>query len=248
MRIDNTLMKSIYLGIVCPMANEQDTAEQFTREILLQCKHFKKVTFFVILDNSCTDNTIQIETRLAQEDERIKVIWAPENKCVVHAYIRGYKEALKANCDWILEIDAGYSHQPSDLTKFFEKVSSGIYDCIFGSRFHEQGSLTGVSPRRYFISKGGTTLSNFLLGTTLTDMTSGFQLFKRDALQKILQKGIKSGGHFFQTEMKAYCRNMRLAEVPIHYKSPSSAVNKKVLFDAFYHLVRLFKMRLSGTL
>jgi len=98
------------------------------------------------------------------------------------------------------------------------------------------------------LSKGGTILANLLLGTNLTDMTSGFQLFKRETLQKILDKGIKSRGHFFQTEMKAYCRNIKSVEIPIHYKSPSSTVSQKIVFDAIYHLVRLFKMRLSGML
>jgi dolichol-phosphate mannosyltransferase len=246
--MDKTIIKSIYFGIVCPMANEQNTAEKFVREILFECDKFEKLKFFAIFDNACADKTLEILRRLAQEDKRVTVIWAPENKCVVDAYIRGYREALQAGCDWILEIDAGYSHQPSDFIKFFEKLKKENYDCIFGSRFCEDGSLTDASWKRYLTSKGGTIISNVFLGTTFTDMTSGYQLFKRDALQNILSKGLKSRAHFFQTEMKAYCRNMNVAEVPIHYEAPSASVNYKIVFDAFYHLARLFKMRLSGTL
>jgi dolichol-phosphate mannosyltransferase len=246
--VDKSFIKSIHLGIVCPMANEQNTAANFTKEVLYQCDRFEKLTFFAIFDNSCTDKTLEILRRLSQEDERVTVIWAPENKCVVDAYRRGYMETLQAGCDWILEIDAGYSHQPSDFIQFFEKLNNGNYDCIFGSRFCKNASLTDTSWKRYLMSKGGTILSNWLLGTTLTDMTSGYQLFRREALQNILSKGIKSRAHFFQTEIKAYCRNMNVAEVPIHYKAPSSSVNLKIVFDAFNHLARLFKMRLSGTL
>ena len=247
--MDNMLTQSIHLGIVCPMANEQDTAERFTKEILRECNIFKKVSFFVVFDNSCTDDTINIEKSLAQADERINVIWAPENKCIVDAYIRGYNEALNADCDWILEIDAGFSHQPSDMVRFIEKLNSGNnYDCIFGSRLCKGGELSDLPLGRYILSKWGTVVSNLLLGTTLSDMTSGYQLFKREALQRVLDKGIKSKGHFFQTEIKAFCSNMNLAEVPIHYKSPSSNMNMKIIIDAYYNLFMLFKMRVSGNL
>jgi dolichol-phosphate mannosyltransferase len=247
--MDNILTQSIHLGIICPMANEQDTAERFTKEILRESDTVKKVTLFVILDNSCTDNTLDIERRLAEEDERIHVVWAPENKCVVDAYIRGYEVAVQANCDWILEIDAGYSHQPSDMHKFFKKLNSGNnYDCILGSRFCKGGGLSELPLGRFILSKWGTIVSNLLLGTNLSDMTSGYQLFKREVLQMVLDKGIQSRGHFFQTEMKAFCSNMNLTEVPIHYKSPSSNMNLKIIMDAYYNLIRLFKMRVSGKL
>ena len=242
------VIESTHLGIVCPMANEQKTAEKFIRELLYVCDKFERLNVFTIFDNACSDNTYDILCKLSREDDRINAIFAPENKCVVDAYVRGYREALSAGCDWILEIDAGYSHRPSDFMKFREKLSDGNFDCIFGSRFCDDGSLTDASWKRYLISKGGTTITNLILGTTLTDMTSGYQLFKREALQSILEKGIKSRAHFFQTEMKAYCRNMKITEVPIHYEAPSSSVNHKIVFDAFYHLARLFKMRLSGTL
>ncbi|GAF97084.1 unnamed protein product, partial [marine sediment metagenome] len=82
----------------------------------------------------------------------------------------------------------------------------------------------------------------------LKDMTSGFEMFTSGALQKVLDKGIKSRGHFFQTEIKAYCRDMQIAEVPIHYRAPSQNVNTAVIIDAFKNLFRLFGKRLAGNL
>jgi hypothetical protein len=77
-------------------------------------------------------------------------------------------------------------------------------------------------------------------------MTSGFQLFRREALQAILDRGIKSRGPFFQTEMKTYARRMKVAEVPIQYRSASHAVGSKQINDAFTNLFRLFNLRLAG--
>jgi dolichol-phosphate mannosyltransferase len=98
------------------------------------------------------------------------------------------------------------------------------------------------------ISRGGTLLANLLLGTKLKDMTSGFEMFTRDALSEILKKGLRSRGPFFQTEIKAYCRNLRIAEVPIQYRAASHNINNQALKDSFSNLWRLFRQRLQGQL
>ncbi len=240
------------MAIVCPMANESSTAENFITSVLQQCssatgKNFETVKFFAVLDNFCTDGTYDLLKDLQKRLPELVAIWAPENKCVVDAYVRGYREALDAGCDWILEIDAGFSHQPSQIGQFFEKMAQG-YDCVFGCRFCKGGKFTDAPLSRRIISKWGSVLANILLGTKLKDMTSGFEMFTNAALQQVLDKKIQSKGHFFQTEIKVYCRNMRIAEVPIHYRAPSQNVNAAVMMDAFRNLFRLFKERLAGNL
>ena len=236
----------VRLGVVCPMANERATAERFVREVLAACRpfRFKSLTFFAVLDRVSRDGTLDLLRGLENSVPQLRVVWAPENRCVVDAYLRGYREALDAGCDWILEIDAGFSHQPSDIPAFFGKMSEG-YDCVFGTRFAAGGGFTESPLRRKVISRGGTLLANLLLGTKLTDMTSGFELFTRRALEQALGKGINSRGHFFQTEIKAHCHGLRLAEVPIRYRAASDSVNSGVLKDAFRNLWRLTRARFS---
>jgi dolichol-phosphate mannosyltransferase len=130
------------------------------------------------------------------------------------------------------------------MPRLFEKMGEG-YDCVFGSRFCSGGAMHGSSSR-YWLSYGGTLLTNLLLGTRLRDMTSGFELFTRDALQFVLARGIKSRGPFFQTEIKAYCRHLSIAEVPIHYRAGSHAMGKAAVTDALQNLWRLFRLRLAG--
>jgi len=226
------------------MANERETVVEFITSVLEQCKDFQSVKFFAVFDNSCKDGTYDLLKNMPDKIPQLNLVWAPENKCVVDAYIRGYKEALEANCDWILEIDAGFSHQPKDIPKFFDKMAQE-YDCVFGSRFCKAGKFSDAPLSRYFISRAGSILTNILLGTKLKDMTSGFEMFTNKALREILDKGINSKGHFFQTEIKFYCRNMKITEVPIHYRSPSPNVNCSVIIDAFSNLFKLFKKRLT---
>jgi dolichol-phosphate mannosyltransferase len=228
----------ITLGIACPMADEARNAASFVAAVFDQCLGFRRVVFFAVLDNATTDNTLDLLREYAVAEPRLNVVWAPENRCVVDAYVRGYREALAAGCDWILEIDAGFSHQPEDIPKFFSAMREG-YDCVFGTRFSENSRISEGSPKRYVVSRGGTMLANLLLGTRLTDMTSGFELFSREALELVLGRGIQSRGHFFQTEIKTYCRNLRVKEVPIHYRAPSARLGSRAVKEAFQQLWRL---------
>jgi dolichol-phosphate mannosyltransferase len=239
--------RDVRLGIVCPMANERSTAAEFVNAVLKECGGFREVKFFAVLDDSCKDGTYDLLKEEQNKVPELRVLWAPENKCVVDGYMRGYREALEEECDWILEIDAGFSHQPSEIGQFFDKMSEG-YDCVFGSRFCEGGKFTDAPFSRYIISRWGSIVTNVLIGTKLQDMTSGFELFTREALGRVLEKGIRSRGHFFQTEIKVHCRDFRIVEVPIHYRKPSQNVDTGIVADAFGNLFRLFRRRVAGKL
>jgi dolichol-phosphate mannosyltransferase len=240
-------LSTLTLGIACPMANEGPEGVRFAQEVLAKCRMFREVIFFAVFDRATTDNSYELMQALAESDVRVRPVWAEESRCVVDAYVRGYQGALDAHCDWILEIDAGFSHQPDDIPQFFEAMRLG-YDCVFGSRFLKPRGFRSTSLKRYFVSRGGTFLANLLLGTRQSDMTSGLELFTRATLQMILDRRIRSTAHFFQTEIKVYCRNLRFVEVPIVYSTPSPRLGSGAVFDAFQQLWRLFRLRLAGRL
>lgn len=242
-----TPRENIAIAIVCPMANESHSAVEFVRQVLDQCIGFRSVEFFVVLDGVSKDNTLDLLRSYSQVDARLKPVWAPENRCVVDAYVRGYREAIASGADWVLEIDAGFSHKPSDIPPFLKKMEQG-YDCVFATRFAYGGKIEGSSAKRKILSRGGTVLTNLVLRTKLTDMTSGFQLFRREILEGILKKGIFSRGPFFQTEMKAYCSNLKIAEVPIIYSMASHNVAMGSIRESLQQLSRLFALKRSHSL
>ena len=239
--------EDIRLSIVCPMANESSSAVDFVRQVLDECAGFKWVRFFVVLDRVSKDNTLELLQAFARVDSRLIPVWAPENRCVVDAYMRGYREAIACEADWVLEIDAGFSHRPADIARFLDTMAEG-YDCVFGTRFASGGRIEGSSGKRALLSRGGTLITNLLLRTRLSDMTSGFQLFRREVLEKIIEKGIFSRGPFFQTEMKAYCINLRIAEVPIVYSMASHNVAMGSIRESFKQLGRLIGLKRTGSL
>lgn len=236
------------LGIVTPMANEAGTAMRFVDAVLAECasRGLESVTFFAVLDRASRDETRALLEGHALTRPELRVVWAPETRGVADAYVRGYREALNAGCDWILEIDAGFSHDPAAIGLFLDAAAAG-YDCVFGSRFRPGGSNHGTVERRA-ISRTGTVLSNLLLGTRMTDATSGFELFTRSSLELVLAHGIRSRGPFFQTEIKAYCRNLRVTEVPISYSGGSHRIGTHALSESVLNLWWLFVKRLRGQL
>jgi dolichol-phosphate mannosyltransferase len=227
------------LAVISPLANERANIDEFVRRVLAQLE--PQDHLITIFDNVCTDGSLDRARELAQNDPRLKVIYAPENRSVVDAYFRGYKEALATNADWILEMDAGLSHLPEQIPQFIQAMQNG-YDFAGGSRFIKGGSFDGPWSR-YLVSRGGTWLTNLLLGTTMRDMTSGFECFTRATLAKVVKEGVQSRAHFFQTEIRAAMHDLRWIELPIHYGCPSNSVGKSSLIDAFKSLAALRKRR-----
>jgi dolichol-phosphate mannosyltransferase len=197
-----------------------------------------------VVDNVSKDNTLELCHQLSQSDKRFITVFAPENKNVVDAYLRGYREALKNNHDYIIEMDAGLSHNPETLPVFLKYLNYG-YECVFGSRFIEGGSMGDSPYNRRNLSKGGTVLSNLLLGTKLHDMTSGYQGFTKEVAEKFTSYHLKSTAHFYQTEIRYLLRKRKQIEIPIHYKAPSPRVSKNAIRNSFAVLFYYFWRRIT---
>jgi len=225
------------MGIVIPLANEEETVKAFLERVRDQIS--KNDRIFCIVDKASTDHTLDKVKQASQADDRIIPIWAPESRCVVDAYFRGYREALKAKCRWILEMDGGMSHKPEEIPRFIEAMDRGI-DFAAGSRFVPGGSHIGQLSRK-LVSKGGTILANWLLKTKMKDMTSGFECFTHKAMSFVVENGVRSRAHFFQTEIRYQLRDWNWLEVPITYTNPSKRMGKSSLLEAFRNLWQLYR-------
>ena len=230
------------IAIFTPMANEEKNVLKFILELLSYKKYFKRFKCFIIIDKASTDNTYTIAKNLEKKNKSLKVIWAPKNKCVVDAYMQGYINCLKTNYDWILEIDAGGSHQPRDLLKFIRHMNDKN-DCIFGSRFCKGGKMVNSNFIRYFFSRGGSLISKFFFKMKSSDTTSGYQMFHKSIVKKILKHRLISKDRFFQTEIKIYTRVEKIKEVPITYICETHSLSIFSIIESIYllFLIRFFK-------
>ncbi len=232
-------------AIVIPLANEEADFVPFIKMINLVINELHPGNIYFIIDRASKDRTLELCQELSAKDSRYVTVWAPENKNVVDAYVKGLRVAYEAGNEIIIEMDAGLSHDPRAIPMFLRVLNEGN-DCAFGSRFINGGSM-GDSPfKRRLLSKTGTVLANVLLGTRLHDMTSGYQGFHRDIVAKIINHNFKSKAHFYQTELRYLLRKHRTFEVPIHYQAPSPRVSKNAIKNAYQTLFYYFLQRLSG--
>ena len=236
-------LDSINFAIIIPMANESDSFHIFIEKLKKTLDFINSGKVYLIIDNVSKDNTLELCKNLSLTDKRFKTIWAPENKNVVDAYIRGYKEA-EPHHDIIIEMDAGMSHDPAALPMFLRVLNEGN-ECVFGSRFINGGSIWKSSFKRRFLSSAGTRLSNILLGTKMKDMTSGYQGFHVSIVRQLLCYKLLSKGHFYQTEVRYLMRKLRYMEVPIHYRAPSPSVSTNSILNSLSVLFYYFKYRIT---
>ncbi|MEO0310641.1 MAG: hypothetical protein RIQ89_298 [Bacteroidota bacterium] len=230
-------------ALLVPMANEEKEFDLFIQELTKTLNYLQSGTVYLVVDTVSKDATADLCKNLALLDRRFNFVWAPENKNVVDAYIRGYKAAFDNNHHFIMEMDAGLSHDPKYLTDFLFFMMQG-YDAALGSRFTHGGSIAGPLNRR-LLSKGGTLLANLLLGTQLKDMTSGYQCFTNQLVKKILDHQLLSKGHFYQTEIRYLIRKYQCIEVPIRYKAPSPSVSQSSIKNSLSVLTHYFLKRCS---
>lgn len=230
-------------ALVVPMANEEAEFGAFAGTLQKILTRLGSGTVYFVVDSISRDNTLNLCNDLSEEDSRFKTIWAPENRNVVDAYLRGYREAFENEHEIIIEMDAGLSHDPRAIPMFLRVLNEGN-ECAFGSRFINGGSMADSPFVRRFLSRVGTLLSNCLLGTKLYDMTSGFQGFHAPIIGKLLDYPLLSKAHFYQTEVRYLLRRTRYAEIPIHYQSPSPSVSRRAIRNslsvlAYYTLMRV---------
>ena len=235
---------NIDFGLVVPMANEEKDFDPFIASLTGMLDKLQCGKVYFVVDNVSKDRTLDICRELSMKDNRFVTVWAPENRNVVDAYMRGYKEALKSGHEFIIEMDAGLSHNPETLPLFLTALKDG-YQCAFGSRFVANGSIKDSTWKRKILSKGGTIASNILLGTKMADMTSGFQGFHRSIVEKFTSYNLLSRAHFYQTELRYLLRKTRYTEVPIYYKAPSPSVSQKAILNSFSVLFHYFFQRLK---
>jgi dolichol-phosphate mannosyltransferase len=232
-------------AIVVPMANE---SKDFFPFINVMCEVLDRLgegRVYLIVDKVSKDNTFELCKNLAARDKRFITLWTPDNRNIVDAYLRGYRAALEENYEYIIEMDAGLSHDPRAIPMFLRVLNEGN-DCAFGSRFMNGGSIYESSWKRKFLSRVGTILSNVFLGTKLFDATSGYQGFHARIVKQFVSYPLLSKAHFYQTELRYLLRKTRFAEVPIHYRAPSPRVSRGAVLNSINVLNHYFWKRIRG--
>jgi dolichol-phosphate mannosyltransferase len=164
-----------------------------------------------IVDDGSPDGTGALADALADW-----VIHRERKQGLASAYVAGFRRALTAGAEYVLEMDADFSHDPADLPRLLDAARAGA-DVVLGSRYVAGGGVEGMPLHRRLLSRGGSAYARAVLGCPLRDLTGGFKCFRADALRAIDLDAIAATGFAFQVEAtyRAVCAGLRVEEVPI---------------------------------
>jgi dolichol-phosphate mannosyltransferase len=224
--LPSPILAQIRLTVVVPTYNEADNLPALAAALFAM--PFARLQLLVVDDNS-PDGTGDVADKLAEEynanaqDDRARVV-------VMHrkgkgglgtAYVAGMNRALTDGAEYVLQMDADFSHSPVYIPQMLGVMMATEAHVVIGSRYVPGGSLDeGWGPGRRFLSWWANMYSRAILGLRIRDMTAGFKLWRRAALLEIGLDNVRSNGYSFQVEMAYLCekRGYRLVEIPIHFE------------------------------
>lgn len=226
------------ITVVIPTYNESENIAKLSALILSQDE---RISILFVDDNS-PDGTGRIADGLASEFPQIKVLHRPGKLGLGSAYREGFAIAINDGADYIIEMDADFSHDPAMIPLFIEKMSS--YDVVIGSRYVNGVSVVNWPIRRLILSYCASVYTRLITGLRLSDCTGGFKCFKREVLGSIDLASIKSDGYSFQIEMNYRCNELgfSIGELPIIFvdrHAGSSKMSKQIVREAVFMVWKL---------
>ena len=200
----------------------------------------------LVVDDSSPDGTAEVVAQLARAEPRVGLLSRPGKQGLGTAYIAGFRRALAEGAQFIFEMDADFSHDPSYLPSLL-KAAETDYDMVLGSRYVRDGGTANWGVLRQLISRGGNIYARAILGLPVMDATGGFRCYRRRVLDTIDLGAIRSNGYSFQIELvyRALRAGFRIGEVPIIFpdrRVGQSKMSRRIVIEA---LVTVWRLRLG---
>lgn len=203
------------ITVVLPTYNEAENLSKLVSALLSLPLDLS----VLVVDDHSPDGTGVIADELANRHTgKVFVLHRAGKLGLRSAYIEGFGKAFELGADMVVQMDADFSHDPAVLTKMARCVTS--CDVVIGSRYVKGGSLDECWPAwRKFLSAFGNFYARTILAFPLRDVTTGYRMWRREALQNMPLDRIRSNGYIFLVEMAyvAYRMGYKITETPIHF-------------------------------
>ncbi|WP_445757176.1 polyprenol monophosphomannose synthase [Polaribacter sp.] len=231
--------------VIIPTYNENENINAIIKAVFNQKKAFD----VLIVDDNSPDGTSEIVLQLMNEfpnklflEKRLK------KNGLGTAYIHGFKWALARNYEFIIEMDADFSHDPKDLNRLYKACSLKEADVAIGSRYSQGVNVVNWPMKRVLLSYLASKYVRFITGIPIHDTTAGFVCWRRNVLETIQLNKIKFIGYAFQIEMKfmAWKLGFSTNEVSVTFTDRTLGASKmsgNIVFEALFGVL---KMRLRG--
>ncbi len=226
--------------VIIPTYNEIENIEAIIRAVFELRTNFH----VLIVDDNSPDGTATAVQRLQKEfDDRLFLEIRKEKSGLGTAYIHGFKWAIARKYDYIFEMDADFSHTPSDLLRLHTVCKNGA-DVAVGSRYKKGVNVVNWPLYRVLLSYGASFYVKMITGMRVHDPTAGFVCYKREVLENINLDSIRFVGYAFQIEMKfrAYVRNYSIEEVSIIFRDRvkgKSKMSSSIVSEAIFGVLKM---------
>ena len=234
--------------VIIPTYNEKENIEKIIRAVFALEKSFH----ILVIDDGSPDGTADIVRRLMETEfgERLFMLERKGKLGLGTAYITGFKWALERDYQYIFEMDADFSHDPTDLPRLYSACHDEGFDVAIGSRYVSGVNVVNWPIGRVLMSYFASKYVRFVTGFTVHDTTAGFKCYRRRVLQTIPLDEVRFKGYGFQIEMKytAYKIGFKIKEVPVIFvnrREGTSKMSGGIFGEAFFGVMRL---RLDGWL
>jgi len=194
----------------------------------------------LVVDDNSPDGTGRIAAELAAVHADVHVLHREAKAGLAAAYVAGFQRALAEGADYVLEMDADFSHDPADLLRLLAVARAGA-DVVLGSRYVPGGTVEGWSLDRQILSRAGGLYARVVLGSSVRDLTGGFKCFRADALRAIGLDSLAADGYAFQIETTflAERAGLRIEEIPIVFhqrRAGSSKMSPAIAAEAIWRV------------
>lgn len=226
--------------VIIPTYNEKENIENVINAVFA----LPVMLDVLIIDDNSPDGTAAIVERMQKQwDGRLHLLKRSGKLGLGTAYIMGFKWCLNAGYEFIIEMDADFSHPPKKLLELRQACLDGA-DVAIGSRYVSGVNVVNWPMGRVIMSYYASAYVRIVTGMNVRDTTAGFVCYRRNVLEAIDLDKIRFKGYAFQIEMKftAFKMGCRIKEVPIIFVNRvlgTSKMNSSIFGEAVFGVLQL---------
>ena len=226
--------------VIIPTYNEIENIAAITGAVFAQGDFH-----ILVIDDGSPDGTAAAVKEMQQKyPDRLFLLERSGKLGLGTAYVAGFKWAKERQYDYIFEMDADFSHAPSDLPRLLDACTAGGADMSVGSRYCEGINVVNWPLSRIMISYCASIYVRTVLGFKIFDSTAGFVCYSRKVLEAIDLDAVRMKGYGFQIEMKytAHKLGFKIDEVPVVFvnrKAGTSKMSGSIFGEAFWGVIAL---------
>jgi dolichol-phosphate mannosyltransferase len=226
-----------------PTYNEAENLEAIVRATTAQVELAAPGDWrLLVVDDNSPDGTGAIADQLAEQLDGVEVLHRQGKEGLGAAYLAGFEYAYARGADWVIVMDADFSHDPRHLPAMIEAAQEA--DLVLGSRYVAGGEITNWPPVRRILSRSGSIYARLMLGVKVRDLTTGFRCVHRRVIETVEPSTLRSQGYVFNIELtyRALLAGFHVREVPITFRdrrAGDSKMSLAIAIEALWLVPRL---------